>query len=57
MKDIIAEVYLYFVIIVVCLVCTLAAIYRHSAIDIKQWNNGYCECGGKWEYEQAVGHR
>lgn len=22
----------------------------------KEWNNGYCECGGHWVYEQAVGH-
>lgn len=21
------------------------------------WNDGYCECGGKWEYQQAIGHR
>lgn len=26
--------------------------YQESA----KWNNGYCECGGHWEYEQAVGH-
>lgn len=24
---------------------------------IKEWNNGYCECGGHWVYEQAVGHQ
>lgn len=23
----------------------------------KEWNNGYCECGGHFEYEQAVGHQ
>lgn len=23
----------------------------------KKWNNGYCECGGHWQYEQAVGHQ
>ena len=21
------------------------------------WNSGYCSCGGKWEYKQAIGHR
>ena len=26
-------------------------------IDNKRWNNGYCECGGNWTYEEAVGHR
>lgn len=26
--------------------------------DIAVWNDGYHEnCGGTWEYEQAVGHR
>lgn len=28
-----------------------------GAEDKKVWNNGYCECGGKWVYQQAVGHR
>ena len=25
--------------------------------DNQLWNNGYCECGGKYEYEQAIGTR
>lgn len=25
--------------------------------DNARWNNGVCECGGNYEYEQAVGHR
>ena len=25
--------------------------------DNNLWNGGECQCGGKWEYEQAVGHR
>lgn len=25
--------------------------------EIKEWNNGYCACGGHWRYEQAVGHQ
>ena len=25
--------------------------------DSAKWNGGYCECGGHWEYEQAVGHQ
>ena len=28
-----------------------------SSNDEKVWNNGYCSCGGRWEYQQAVGHR
>jgi len=23
----------------------------------KKWNNGYCECGGHYKYEQAVGYQ
>ena len=26
-------------------------------INTLTWNNGYCKCGGKWEYQEAVGHR
>ena len=21
------------------------------------WNNGHCSCGGKWVYEQPIGHQ
>ena len=28
-----------------------------GACNESKWNNGYCKCGGRWEYEQAVGHR
>lgn len=24
--------------------------------DYHVWNYGYCDCGGKWVYQQAVGH-
>lgn len=25
--------------------------------DTSCWNDGHCECGGNWVYEQAVGYR
>lgn len=28
-----------------------------SNVDNTRWNGGYHQCGGKWVYEQAVGHR
>lgn len=29
-----------------------------SCTTKERWNNGCCdECGGKWVYEQAVGHQ
>ena len=27
-----------------------------KTIDKFRYNDGYCSCGGKWEYIQAVGH-
>ena len=24
--------------------------------EADRWNNGYCSCGGKYEYTQAIGH-
>ena len=31
--------------------------YCEHYYDNEVWNNGMCQCGGKWEYQQAVGHR
>ena len=28
-----------------------------SIHDDYVWNYGYCDCGGQWVYQQAVGHR
>lgn len=39
--------------LLVCIICT--AIYSHKENE-KIWNNGYCECGGKWEYVDSVTH-
>lgn len=36
------------------MVCSMVKCSREQ--DKKEWNNGYCECGGHWVYEQAVGH-
>ena len=47
-------------IIVVVVLAVLTCFLVYTVIekhDSKVWNNGYCTCGGKWEYEQAVGHR
>ena len=35
----------------------LGAIKLDDNRDRDRWNNGYHQCGGKWVYEQAVGHR
>jgi len=57
MKDIaidIIEVIIGFVFIVAIV---LGAAKCSIDQDEKKWNNGHCECGGHWEYEQAVGHQ
>ena len=45
-----------FVVIAIISVIILAAIIISNIQENKKWNNGYCECGGSFVYEQAVGH-
>lgn len=45
---------IWFITIFILLI--IGAICRLSIGEAK-WNNGYCECGGHWEYVEAVGHR
>lgn len=61
MSEILKVLFIGFITIVVTsvmvigiFVCKDNVIEKH---DDKVWNNGYCTCGGSWEYEQAVGHR
>lgn len=35
----------------------LVLLFISRMINATEWNNGYCSCGGKWIYQQAVGHR
>ena len=35
----------------------LALLFILRMINATGWNNGYCSCGGKWIYQQAIGHR
>ena len=47
------------VVVMLGLLTAIAFIFGSCADkkDIEAWNGGYHEsCGGKWEYEQAVGH-
>lgn len=48
------------IIIVIVMVFAIMAILQNitEKRDIKKWNNGICtECGGKYEYLEAVGHK
>lgn len=45
-------------IVMVILLAIAFVIYIGSSIhDDSVWNYGYCDCGGQWVYQQAVGHR
>ena len=56
MKDtnFVIQIILYFAIIVGIIMGTVKCVKDQ---DEKAWNDGYCECGGHFEYEQAVGHQ
>lgn len=57
MKDVIVDIILTILGIVFIIGIVIGALTLSSKQDEKTWNNGYCECGGHFEYEQAVGHR
>ena len=46
--------------IVIILLCVIAVaiglIIWSNKVESDRWNNGYCSCGGHYEYTQAVGH-
>lgn len=58
MKD---EIIGLFATIIIGIAIIVGVIFLYSIAvnshDNRVWNNGHCECGGTWEYEQAVGHR
>ena len=40
-----------------CFIIFILTIFVLSSVyDNAKWNNGYCSCGGKWEYVQPIGH-
>jgi DNA-directed RNA polymerase subunit RPC12/RpoP len=51
------ELVITFVATVIIIGVIVVAMYINNSKDLKKWNNGYCSCGGRWEYQQAVGHR
>ena len=45
----------FLVIILIAIILVLIVFYSQQYEKNKsQWNNGYCSCGGHWEYEQAI---
>ena len=53
----IKDIIIAFVITIVFIAALFVTCWFISSIhDTRCWNDGYCECGGTWVYEQAVGH-
>lgn len=51
MKDDINLLIIIFAIIILVLIIVCSLQYKKNE---SQWNNGYCSCGGHWEYEQTI---
>ena len=51
MKDKINPFYIILIIIIIILIIFYGRYFEQNK---NQWNNGYCSCGGHWEYSQAV---
>jgi hypothetical protein len=44
-------------ITIITLGVLIGILFVLRAINECGWNDGYCSCGGRWVYQQAVGHR
>ena len=61
MKDVILAIS-GFILFIALIFAVLIGIYNYCEHeqykkDVVTWNDGYCQCGGEWEYQQAVGHQ
>ena len=61
MKNLDKDFILYIISVPLCIAfiigVAIGAVKCENEHDEKEWNNGYCECGGHFKYEQAVGHQ
>ena len=55
--DTVATIIIDVVLIIGIIAVIIFAVKCNNDQDKSLWNDGYCECGGHWKYEQAVGHR
>lgn len=39
---------------IVVFIVVLGFGYMEYRYDSRKWNNGYCSCGGKWEFSQPI---
>ena len=56
MKDDCGDIFVGIVAAILTTVLFLLISIFTGNIKNEEWNNGYCDCGGNWTYEQAVGH-
>lgn len=56
MKDEVLDLIVELIPVILIIVFIGAVIIGARKQDKKEWNNGYCECGGHWVYEEAIGH-
>lgn len=52
-SDRLVEIIIVIAIIFVVIGCIGGMITSHIE-NTKLWNNGYCDCGGKWEYVETT---
>lgn len=46
-----------FIVPLIMLAVGIILIFTAYSVNAGQWNDGYCSCGGRWVYQEAVGHR
>ena len=56
MKDVVGYIIQIILTIAFIVGVVIGAVKCSREQDEKEWNSGYCECGGHYVYEQAVGH-
>lgn len=57
MSDILGEIVGTFIIITVVILLGIGTVSFCNTMNDSKWNNGYCTCGGKWVYDQPIGHQ
>ena len=57
MKYIIGDILAVLIVLVLLFALVVGLTKCSNDMDAAKWNNGYCDCGGHWRYEQAVGHQ
>ena len=57
MNDILADIGALFIVGAVVILLCVGLVSCGNAVNDTRWNNGYCSCGGKWVYDQPIGHQ